>query len=60
MIPEPTLMFARLARDNDVVITTLYEVRAVADQLGQVGVVNFIEDRITAHEKHRWMLRSFI
>jgi len=53
-------MFARLARDNDVVIATLYEVRTVAEQLGQNGVVNFIEDRITAHEKHRWMLKAFI
>lgn len=60
MIPEPPLMFARLARDNDVVIMTLYEVRTIADQLGQAGVVNFIEDRITAHEKHRWMLKAFI
>jgi len=60
MIPEPPLMFARLARDNDVVITTLYEVRTIADQLEQAGVVNFIEDRIAAHEKHRWMLKAFI
>ena len=59
MIPEPALMFARLARDNDVVIATLYEVRSIAEQLGQNGVVNFIEDHITIHEKHRWMLRSF-
>lgn len=59
MIPEPPLMFARLARDNDIVITALYQVRSLADQLGQFGVVNFIEDRITAHEKHRWMLKSF-
>lgn len=59
MIPEPALMFARLARDNDVVIATLYKVRSIAEQLGQNGVVNFIEDRITIHEKHRWMLRSF-
>lgn len=60
MIPEPSLMFARLARDNDIVIALLYEVRTVAEQLGQNGAVNFIEDRITAHEKHRWMLKSFI
>ena len=53
-------MFARLARDNDVVIDTLYEARSAADVQGQFGVVNFLEDRITAHEKHRWMLKSFI
>jgi len=59
-IPESAIMFARLARDNDVVITTLYEARSVAESQGQFGVVNFLEDRITAHEKHRWMLKSFI
>ncbi len=59
-IPDTTIMFARLARDNDVVIVTLYEARSIADSLGQFGVVNFLEDRITAHEKHRWMLKSFI
>ena len=60
MVPETTIMFVRLARDNDVIISTLYEVRAIADSLGQFGIVNFLEDRITAHEKHRWMLKSFI
>lgn len=60
MVPEPTIMFVRLARDNDLIISTLYEVRAIADSLGQFGIVNFLEDRITAHEKHRWMLKSFI
>ena len=60
LIPESSIMFARLARDNDVVIATLYEARSAADVQGQFGVVNFLEDRITAHEKHRWMLKSFI
>lgn len=59
MIPDSMLMFTRLARDNDIVISLLYEVRAIADSLGQFGVVNHLEDRITAHEKHRWMLKSF-
>lgn len=60
MVPETAIMFARLARDNDVVIALLYESRALADDLGQYGIVNFLEDRITAHEKHRWMIKSFI
>jgi len=60
LIPESSIMFARLVRDNDLVIATLYEARSVADVQGQFGVVNHLEDRITAHEKHRWMLKSFI
>lgn len=60
LIPESVIMFARLARDNDIVISTLYEARSIADSQGQFGVVNFLEDRITTHEKHRWMLKIFI
>lgn len=59
-IPDTSIMFARLARDNDTVIAVLYEARSIADVHGQHGVVNFLEDRITTHEKHRWMLKSFI
>jgi starvation-inducible DNA-binding protein len=59
-IPDSSIMFARLARDNDTVIAILYEVRAIADAQGQFGVVNHLEDRITTHEKHRWMLKAFI
>lgn|SRR6056300_405990 len=59
MIPESAIMFARLARDNDAVIQVLYEARAMADEVGASGTVNYLEDRISTHEKHAWMLKSF-
>jgi starvation-inducible DNA-binding protein len=59
MIPESSIMFTRLANDNAKVISLLYEVRAIADELGAFGTVNYLEDRISTHEKHAWMLRSF-
>lgn len=59
MIPEPAIMFARLARDNDAVIKVLYNARALADQAEAFGTVNYLEDRISTHEKHGWMLKSF-
>lgn len=59
MIPEPAVMFTRLAKDNDVLIKLLYAVHEMAEEAKAFGTVNFIEDRITAHEKHRWMLKSF-
>ena len=59
MIPESNQMFKRLANDNDILIGQLYMARESADSLGEFGVVNYIEERISAHEKHRWMLRSF-
>jgi len=58
-IPEPAIMFARLARDNDVVIKSLYIAREAADKIGAFGTVNYLEDRISTHEKHAWMLKSF-
>lgn len=58
-IPEANIMFARLGRDNDVLIGLLYEARTLADEIGEIGIVNYLEDRISVHEKHRWMLKSF-
>ena len=59
MIPEPAIMFARLANDNDAVIRVLYQARQLADEAGAFGTVNYLEGRIDAHEKHAWMLKSF-
>ena len=59
MIPEPAIMFARLANDNSAIINLLYEARMIADEVGAFGTVNYLEDRISTHEKHAWMLRSF-
>lgn len=59
MIPEPAIMFTRLANDNDAVIRVLYACRAMADEVGASGTVNYLEDRISTHEKHAWMLKSF-
>lgn len=59
MIPETAIMFTRLANDNAKLIALLYECRGIADELGAFGTVNYLEDLISAHEKHAWMLKSF-
>jgi DNA-binding ferritin-like protein len=38
----------------------LNETFATAEQENQQGIVNFIAERIDAHQKHGWMLRSFL
>jgi starvation-inducible DNA-binding protein len=58
-IPESAIMFARLAKDNDVVIKNLYIAREVAEGMGAFGTVDYLESRISVHEKHAWMLKSF-
>lgn len=58
-IPESKAMFQRLTRDNSKILEILYMARSTADELGAYGTVNYLEDRISTHEKHAWMLSSF-
>jgi DNA-binding ferritin-like protein len=58
-IPLGIDMIRILEADNSVLITELYASRQYAEASGQYGIVNFIEERIDAHEKLRWMLKSF-
>ncbi|NBW58204.1 DNA starvation/stationary phase protection protein [bacterium] len=53
-----SLMFSTLNSDNNVVLLTLVKTYQKAEELGQIGISNFLQDRITAHEKHGWMLRA--
>lgn len=59
-IPEADQMVRNLFIDNGKVLIILYKAYKVAEQDGQFGISNFIQDRITAHEKHKWMLRATI
>lgn len=57
---QPREMFASLNNDNDIVLLTLTKAYQKAEELGQLGISNFLQDRLTAHEKHGWMLRATI
>jgi len=59
VIPSPENMFTRLANDNMTFIGMLKNVRNMADEINEYGVVNFLEGQIDAHEKIQWMLTSF-
>jgi len=58
-VPSSRMMMTKLFADNQSVITDLMAAHGIADAVGKRGIVNFLEDRIDAHEKHAWMLRSF-
>ena len=58
-VPNAPVMFQRLAEDNDKVIQSLYIARSMADQLNRAGTLDYVEARISVHEKHAWMLKSF-
>jgi len=51
-------MFKNLLNENDKLIAILYISYKASDETGEIGIANFLQDRIQAHEKHRWMLRA--
>ena len=59
-IPSAHDMLAKLYADNQLVITSLTKAYRLAESNNKVGLSNFLQDRIDTHEKHGWMLRSFI
>lgn len=59
-IPLPMDMFKQLSADNIKVLESLTVAYNQAEKDKKFGISNFIQDRITAHEKHGWMIRSHI
>jgi len=59
-IPRARLMIEELLQNNDLMLNLLNECFAAAEQENQQGIANFIAERIDAHQKHGWMLRSFL
>jgi len=59
-VPRARLMIEELLANNMQMVDLLNEIFAVAEQENQQGIANFIAERIDAHGKHSWMLRSFL
>ena len=59
-ILESQKMLSQLLKDNSTYINTLTEAFKLAEQEKEIGLSNFIQDRIDQHKKHAWMLRSFL
>jgi starvation-inducible DNA-binding protein len=51
-------MFKELKTDNETVIATLRAAFPVADEAGDEATADLLTQRLTAHEKHAWMIRS--
>lgn len=51
-------MVQQLLLDNEKMIVIFKNLYKVAEAAGEVGFSNFIAERIDAHAKHGWMLRS--
>ena len=59
-IPRPNLMFAELLSDNGKMIDLLNGCFVSAEEENKQGIANFIAERLDAHEKHQWMIRSIL
>lgn len=59
-IPRARLMIEELARDNGTIKEVLRRCFDTATQERAEGIANFIAERMDAHDKHGWMLKSFL
>ena len=59
-VPRARLMLTELLADNQTMIDLLNRCFKSAAAENQEGIANFIAERIDAHGKHGWMLKSFL
>ena len=59
-VPRARLMIEELLADNGRMIELLNNCFAEAEAENQQGIANFIAERIDAHGKWGWQLRSFL
>ena len=57
-VPSLSVMLATLLRDNDTIIRSLNNTFKQAEAFDEQGLMNYLADRIDAHKKHAWMIRS--
>lgn len=58
LIPNANKMFTNLVADNEKLLTNLTEGYTMAEEMKEFGLSNFLQDRITIHKKHHWMLKA--
>ena len=51
-------MMNRLIDANNLVLASLMMAYQEAEQATEIGLSNFLQDRVAAHQKHGWMLKS--
>jgi starvation-inducible DNA-binding protein len=59
-VPRAELMMQELYDDNLKILHMWKQAFHVAEEADEQGIANFIAERIDAHGKHNWMLRSIL
>ena len=57
-IPTADRMFQILINDNNIVLDSLKQAYELAEKAEELGLANFLQDRMDIHKKHGWMLRA--
>lgn len=57
-VPPKEAMVAELLEDSGKIVRVLKLVYDLAEREGKHGLSNFLAERMDAHDKHAWMLRS--
>lgn len=57
-VPDAKSMVNNLIVDNNTVIISLMQAYQEADKASELGLANFLQDRIDIHQKHGWMLKA--
>ena len=58
IVPDARTMMVNLRVENTKMLDTLKKAYEMAEEEEQIGIANYLQDRVQAHEKHGWMLRS--
>lgn len=51
-------MFNDLLVTNNLVLVSLMRAYQLADDADELGLANFLQDRIDVHQKHGWMIKA--
>ena len=57
-VPNSAEMFRIALADNNTVLAALTDAFREAESVGEIGLANYLQDRIDIHKKHGWMLRA--
>ncbi len=57
-IPAPKKMLTNLLEANDKVLDSLTEAYSKANESKELGLANYLQDRIDIHKKHRWQIKA--
>ena len=57
-IPQPTKMVTNLLDANNTLYACIQECYTMAENENEFALSNFLQDRLTALAKHKWMLKA--